>query len=314
MAAAKKLKGTGMALLVRLFKPLEGKAWILAAVLAFSCVLGLTSYHLWHRYGDRIVGQPRYRLDPERLVVTPQPAWIQSDVAASAVTYGQLRDASLLDRELVLQVKQAFGVQPWVKCVKRVNKRFPSTVVIDLEYRRPLAMVEVPAGMFPNYNYEGLLPIDDEGYLLPVEIDKETAASFPKISGVDTSPTGPPGSPWGDVRVAQAVHIVALLESIWEPLQLNRVEVPARPSISDQASSRSFVLITNKRRRFEWGSAPGQEQRGEQTASAKIDGLRQFLTEHGPLDALELSSNSRLTDEVWGRVARRRPAASGATR
>ena len=120
-----------------LFRPLEGNAWLIATTLVFCGVLGVTSHQLWQRYGDRIVSHSRYRLDPDHLVVTPQPPWIRSDVTSSAVTYGQLRDASLLDRELVLQVKQAFGVQPWVRRVTRVNKRFPSTVEIDLEYRRP---------------------------------------------------------------------------------------------------------------------------------------------------------------------------------
>ena len=81
-----------------------------------------------------------------------------------------------------------------------------------MEYRRPVAMVEVPAGMFPGYDYEGLLPVDDEGHLLPVEMDEQEATGFPKIAGVDTSPAGPPGSPWGDPRVAQAAQIVTLLE------------------------------------------------------------------------------------------------------
>ena len=147
--------------------------------------------------------------------VSPQPEYIRSDVKEAALTYGRLRGANMLEPQLVLQVRQAFAVQPWVKQVLRVNKQYPSTVEVRIDYRRPIAMVEVPAGMFPPYDYEGLLPIDDDAYLLPVEVSESEAGQFPKIAGIDSSPSGPPGTPWGDVRVAQATKIVQLLEEAW---------------------------------------------------------------------------------------------------
>ena len=109
-------------------------------------------------------------------------------------------------------------------------------------------MVEVPAGMFPGYDYEGLLPVDQAGNLLPVEMDEQEAKGFPKIAGIDTSPAGPPGSPWGDPRVAQAAQIVALLEELWDPLQLNRIVVPAEtePAAAAPSEEEAFVLTTNR--------------------------------------------------------------------
>ena len=103
-----------------------------------------------------------------------------------------------------LQVKQAFGVQPWIKRVKFVNKRFPATVEVEVEYRRPIAMVEVPAGMFEDFDEPGLLPVDVDGCLLPVELTEQEAAIYPWISGINTSPSGPPGNPWGDERVTKS--------------------------------------------------------------------------------------------------------------
>ncbi len=244
----------------------------------------MMAYHLWRIHGDRILGHPEYRLKTDLMRVTPQPEWIRSDVKQSAVTHGRLHEANMLDRELVLQVKQAFGVQPWVKRVLRVNKQYPSTVEIELEYRRPVALVEVPAGTFPPYNYEGLVPVDDEGYLLPVELTAEESHGFPKIAGVDSSPSGPPGSPWGDPRVVEAVQIVSLLQEAWEKLELYKIEVPPMPSSAELEATSDYVLITRQRRRFQWGPAPGKEARGQATAREKADGLKAFAEQRGPLD------------------------------
>jgi hypothetical protein len=282
--------------LSRLFRPLEGKAWLTSATLVFCSVVGLTTYHLWHQHADRILSHPQYRLKTNRLRVTPQPEWIRSDVVQSAVTQGRLHDANLLDKEMVLQVKQAFGVQPWVRKVIRVNKRYPSTVEVDLEYRRPLAMVEVPAGMFPDYNYEGLLPIDAEGYLLPVEISEQEALPFPKIAGVDSSPTGPAGNPWGDPRVGEAAQIIALLEDVWQTLELAKVEVPPRASPAELSGPQQFTLVTRGRRRFNWGAAPGQEAAGDKTATEKAAGLRAFAEQHGALDRWQETAAPSVSD------------------
>jgi hypothetical protein len=268
-------------------------------------VLAISSYHLWRRYSDQILGQPHYKLDPDCLVVTAQPEWIRSDVAANAVTYGRLGGASLLDPELVLQVRQAFGVQPWVKRVKRVNKRYPNTVEVDLEYRRPVAMVVVPRGMFPGCDYEGLLPVDEEGYLLPVEVNQEEATGYPKISGIDSLPCGESGSPWGDRRVAQAAQIVARIDGLWEPLQLYQVEVPPQAALTESPVDETFFLITQKRRRIPWGRPPGQERHGEQTAAEKVAGLKRFLDEHGPLDAYAPDEHAPSADSSNARHAGR---------
>ena len=64
----------GIRTLVRyLFRPLEGNAWVLAITIVTCSILGISSYHLWKRYGDTIIGHPRYRLDPEHLWSRPNP-------------------------------------------------------------------------------------------------------------------------------------------------------------------------------------------------------------------------------------------------
>jgi hypothetical protein len=159
--------------------------------------------------------------------------------------------------------------------------------------------------MFPGCDYEGLLPVDEEGYLLPVEMTEDEAGGYPKISAIDTSPAGPPGTPWGDVRVAQAAQIAGLLADLWKPLELYCVEAPVHSVREEAARDSTYVLVTRKRRRFDWGSAPGNERTGEDSAAEKVVRLRQFLKEHGPLDALELDESASLSDLIDLRHAHR---------
>ena len=240
MGTAKSFRKLVGGLLSRLFQPLDGAAWIAVATFVFCLVLGVASYKLWDVYGDQILNQGRYRLDAKSIVVTPQPEWIRSDVKAAAITFGQLENANLLEKDLVLQVRQAFVVQPWVKRVIRANKKFPSSVEVDLEYRRPIAMVHTPKGMFPGHDYVGLVPVDSEGVILPPEIASKEAEEFPIIMGIDSPPVATnAGNAWGDPRVASAAAIVALLEDLWDPLQLYQIEVPAKQSTVTPASTSS---------------------------------------------------------------------------
>jgi len=148
-------------------------------------------------------------------------------------------------------------------------------------------MVVVPAGMFPDQPFEGVLPVDDEGFLLPVEITKHEAVLFPKINGIDSSPAGPPGSPWGDTRVAEAAQIIALLNELWEKLGLARIEVPRRTSPVEPPVPQDYVLITRGRKRIPWGAAPGKERPGTQSAAEKVVGLKAIAEQHGTLDSFE---------------------------
>lgn len=268
----------------KLVRPLEGRAWLTAAGIFLLSLIGIGTFHLWQNHGERIVTNPRYQLDPNRLQVTPQPDYIRSDVKELAVTYGRLRGASLLEQQLVLQVRQSFAVQPWVKQVLSVNKKYPSTVEVAVVYRRPIAMVEIPAGTIPPYDYEGLLPVDNEAFLLPVELSESEAADFPRIAGIDSSPSGPPGTPWGDVRVAEASRIIELLEEVWKTLGIYKIEVPPLPSQLDEPVEQDYFFITRQRHRLRWGPAPGKEAAGEQTAADKARGLHEYADKVGSLD------------------------------
>ena len=124
-----------------------------------------------------------YTVTREKVTITKQPPWIHADIRAEV-----FRDASLdglqsnLDDSLAERIARAFRLHPWVADAK-ARKRPPAQVEVDLVYRRPVCMVDQPGGA---------TPVDVEGTVLPSEgfspIEKK---SYPRLSGVDTGPSGP---------------------------------------------------------------------------------------------------------------------------
>ncbi|MFZ1933850.1 MAG: hypothetical protein WCB27_17635 [Thermoguttaceae bacterium] len=243
----------------------------------------------WKEFRDRILAAREYRIDPEQVEVTPQPAWIpQSDVRAevfrSPTLDGRL---SLMDDDLTRRIADAFARHPWVAKVGPVTKKYGG-VKVDLVYRKPVCMVELPGG--------GLVPVDVEAVLLPTEagdITPTEAARYPRLSGVDRVPTGPAGTRWGDARVIGGAEIAAALDGKWEPMRLDHIE----PSAADTAASNPsdvgrvaepvFTLVTHRGTRIVWGYAPGANAVGELSAAEKVARLQHYFEAKDTLDGPE---------------------------
>jgi len=238
---------------------------------------------LWWRYGDEVVSShpQRYRVELENVLVTDPPAWVKADVRSEVFHDAGWHEQplSILENDLTVRVAQAFEQHTWVAKVSRVRKQSPATVKVELQYRRPVAMVEV--------DYQGrggLLPVDAEGVLLPPEdFTPEEAVDFPRITVDYSGPSGSIGTSWGDDRVAGAAKIAAVLIEPWQDWGLYRI-VAQRTGEPSSRSPPSYELHTRDRTRVLWGSAPGDEAMGEATAEQKVVRLARYVEEHGPLD------------------------------
>lgn len=174
-------------------------------ILIFFGSLGVLG---WHVTKDRLFEQPAYRLSSENIFVPEMPEWIPSDFTAKVLLDSGLNiDVSILDETLPQKLSQAFSADPWVEEVQRVVIRFPSGADIQLTYRSPVALVEVP-------DY-GLFPVDRNGVLLPtdyfINIAPEKRSEYPKIEGIRSSPIGTVGTPWGDLSVHTAAQLAAVI-------------------------------------------------------------------------------------------------------
>jgi hypothetical protein len=248
-------------------------------MIALAMIAGICGYGwkmLWEKVRDHVAASSDYRLDPETIEITPTPDWIHANLRAEVI-----RDASLdgtlsvLDPELTVRIARAFGLHPWVAKVERVSKRYPAAVQVDLIYRRPVAMVEVPG--------PALLPVDAEGVLLPTEdFSPADARHYPRIAEIKTSPIGPVGTRWGDTRVSGAALVAAALGEHWDALKLNHVVASGRQSsLPGGRETDAYELYTKAGTPIDWGRPPGAEIPGEAPAASKIERLLDHAAKHG---------------------------------
>jgi hypothetical protein len=237
-------------------------------VLAAAVGLGWAA---WSRLGDRVRGAADLVLVPEAVVLEGVAPWIRGDLKMEALRDASLADGLPLDDpELVRRLARAFDMHPWVREVLGVEVRHPAAAVIRVRCREPVAMVAVPGG---------LLAVDADGVVLPSEdFSAESAATYPKVSGIASGPRGAVGFPWGDPLVEQAAALAAALGPDWSRLGL----VECRPVPGRQPTA--WELVSDAGRTILFGSAPGQEQAGEPTAAAKIGRLRRAAPDGGRLD------------------------------
>lgn len=251
----------------------------LAPLWVVGLVLTVGGYWGWNEYQAQIAADPLYHVTLESIAVTPTPAWIKTDVKIEA-----LRDASIdfpvsaLDDQLAERIAKAFTFHPWVESVAQVRKRPPAAIEVDLRYRRPVCMVELP-------EKSGLYAVDAAAVLLPSRDfldDPKSTTGYPRLSGVTAVSVGRVGAVWADPLVTGGATIAALIEPHWSELNLLRI-IPLDGTVGVPAGPQ-FELITRPGSRLVWGSPPGHEMSGEMTAAQKLVELRRYADDHGGLE------------------------------
>jgi hypothetical protein len=263
----------------RRFRP---RAWF--SLLALFA-LGAGAHFLWLRTGPQVAREPRYLLSVENIHVTPQPPWIRSDVKTQA-----LRDANLVGAISVLddwdalarRIKQAFEFHPWVASVKRITRRLPSSLEVELAYRKPIGAVESS-----DANGIMFLPIDERAVRLPEgDLTEAERRYLPRISGI----TGRPlvGDRWDDMRVVGGAKLAAQLADVWQKLRL--VEIIAIPQSlpHEEKQMYRFEIVTSGSTRIVWGRSPGDElATGESPFNQKRQRLLDYAAQHGKLESID---------------------------
>ncbi len=259
----------------------RGRPLLILLVLAGLFVGGMTA--TWRWIGPCVLRSPEYRVTAERIDITPPPEWIHSNIRAEVFRDPALDGPlSLMDDDLAERIYKAFARHPWVAKVIHVDKHH---LKVELVYRRPACMVEVPGG---------LLPVDGEGILLPSgDFSPSEAAGYPRLTGVERGPTGPPGSRWPDARVLGGAEVAAVVGPAWGAMRLQRiVPLAADPAVAAtgggypgrRSAEPFFALLTRGGTRILWGYAPGVGAMGELPAAEKLARLQRYLADHDTLE------------------------------
>jgi hypothetical protein len=282
------------------------------AGVAFFVIVVASVVAGWQRFGRTVVARPVYRIAAENIEITPPPPWIRTSIREEVVRDGALTDLTIFDRDVTIRVYQAFELHPWVAKVLRVSKQPPARLTVDLEYRRPVAWVEV-AGSRPG-DEGGVIPVDEEGHVLPSrDFTPEDLVNYPRISIPDLRPYGLAGSAWGDGRVVGAARIAAALPENWQSLRLYRIQLANRGDWSRSQAGPIYELETAGGQRIAWGNPPGAELPQEPSAEAKVQRLLQLAEPSGTLEqipqtGLDLRETTRLptADTAFRKLARDR--------
>ncbi len=259
--------------LVRIALRPQNRGPVLAVVVALSAIVAVML--AWNRWGAPSTRGADYVVTPEKIELTGQPGWIHADVKTEVIRASSLSRLELGDRRLVEQVAQAFALHPWIAKVTRVEKQFPARVLVTVEYRRPVAAVELA-----REGRRELLFVDAEGVLLPsLDFAGNQAADYLRISGITSTPASVYGSPWGDEAVAGAARIAAAWGNRFKQAGLYRI-LPVESSSGEI----TYELRTPGDTRIVWGLAPGRESTAEASAEQKIAALLAYIADKGPLD------------------------------
>jgi hypothetical protein len=218
-----------------------------------------------------------YLLAATEIEITQPPHWVPHNLVTQIVESANLpAKLSLLDKNLVVEVAEAFQLNPWVEEVVSVSKSFPAKVTVVLNYRRPVAMVEVKQGQYP---------IDSHGVLLPPQdFSVADTKTYPVVTGVVSTPQGPAGTEWGDNVVAGAAELAAELSPHWKKFGLVSIVAPRTAEGHDKIDEGVYELLAKGGSRIIWGHAPGTDHPGELSTKQKIGRLEEYVTKFGGFD------------------------------
>jgi hypothetical protein len=250
---------------------------MLGALAAFGGTLGMPAYESW----NSLFQSPEFQLQRRDIRISQPPRWIPGDLVREIVSNCDLpKRISLMDSQITRELHDACALNPWVERVHLVRKTFPPMVTIELDYRRPLAMVCIESGD---------IPIDESGVVLPQPRQLLTEqASYPRIEGIRTAP-GLVGHSWGDPLVANAASLAAILEPYWKELELSAIVAPSTNHRSDSFDDGVFELRAVDGSRILWGHSPDSDHPGSLPTATRLQRLRDYHRQFGPFEAQQFT-------------------------
>jgi len=233
------------------------------AVIAGAALAG---WGIWSRVSESTRMHHDVVLTPDAVELLGVASWVRCDLKAEALRNASLDGGLPLDDpELSRRLARAFEMHPWVKLVVDVSPRHPAAATVEIQCREPVAMVGVKGG---------LLAIDADAVVLPsADFTAESAAIYPRISGVESSPQGPEGSTWGDPLVEEGAALALAVGPEWKQLGLTECRPVGKYGL------RRWELVGPPPLTILFGSAPGREQPGERSAASKIARLRELAAD-----------------------------------
>lgn len=240
--------------------------------------LVIFGYWGWYHYGAIHIDRTFYSLKIDQVQISTQPAWIKSSVLEEVFKEKRLDRINTLDPSANADIASAFETHPWVKSATRVRK-YSGAVAVDLVYRQPLAMIQVPYQESESGKWkQGFYPVDQDGVVLPVsDFSQSQVFEFLliDIENIDRTPTG---MAYADVRVHHALKLAQFLEVSGQRSELE-IKWLRVTRDNDVSTGKPWLLQlqTGDNRMVVWGHTPGDEVGGENPPDRKLSDLANWL-------------------------------------
>lgn len=281
----------------------------LTILFVFKCV--------WHLIRPSLVEEVDYRLTADRIELSSRPLWIppslQSDAIANNSNVFDNEPLSLLNPKLAEKLINAFRAEPWVREVNSVRLEYPATVLVDAQFRKPVAFVEKESTFKDGVSSRMAYQIDADGVLLPTDFLAAVVSTNPSsihdylwIQGIHSTPIGDYGKPWNDPILEEAALLADFLRSSFRSLGIAKILIPDEKEnnnvpIEELSSQRIWHLETVKGHEIIWGPFPMSAViRAQSGSRADYDVAKgeAFLHEEPKLMRLINLSKGKTLDEL----------------
>ena len=187
----------------------------------------------------------------------------------------------------------ALAEDPWVANVKQIRRLGDGRIIIEADYREPVAVVETAIGY---------ILVDIAGVRLPGVYLREQVGQLhlPMIAGVDAAPPDQPGRQWTGEDLRAALALVELLSAEPYADQVRTFDVRK----TDLGMLR-LAMLTDEGEVM-WGYPPGHEQTIEPSWRVKVERLRRLYASYHTISA------GRAVVEIYGAAVQAYGEASSA--
>lgn len=256
-----------------------------AAILSMvgPMALLLAGYLGWRFYGAKALDTTYYALKKENIHISDPPSWLRSDVISEVFEQSGLERMSLLDDQTSAVIAKAFDSHPWIKKTHRVHRMAGGQIMINAEFRQPVAMVHCQAeanNSTGTMDQESFLPVDSEGILLPTkDFSQDDIPNYMLIYAQNIRASEYPrvGMVLADPQITEAILLCRFLGPLRAQGLSKLSSVYVYPSTTAGKSRWRLELTTKGGPRILWGSAPTRESNTEPTANTKLKRLVELI-------------------------------------
>ena len=235
------------------------------------CLIIIASVVLWEQNSKHFLQNKRYALTPDRILVSDGE--MSDELRGLLINELGNSQPSTLDTKLVSHVASFVESQPFVQ--RASVRKSASNLHVDVDYRAPVGIIEIG---------DLQIAIDSQGVVLDGRVyASKSADDFLRITldrpvrrGLTTWQT------WPDERVVEAAKVCDELREVWREFELYRVVTFWRPN-QPANGTHAFQAWTKFGGKLIWSRSNSDRS---VTVEQKINAVRKFIEENGPLEKL----------------------------